>query len=256
MWGWRYPSSSQSLRISDGQTAPPSWDAHGTVQCDLKTVRMTWQLWEVGLRDAWGSHWGVGGVSGGSGGPRRFSSWAVTWQREAASGGRWEVMGIWLRKAAGGRGEAERNATNVGAWPDLMVDSVQASKHPVYSSRHRNWPERPPPWLIQDDSFGKVSEPLLVLNSAPGRSPVASGLWRLPDLAGGLFLGYPELISVCNKFNCSQPQQIVSHFPQLRLHDFGTCVFPRIGPSSTVLPAIWCPHLLLFPTAFSLKNLE
>lgn len=67
----------------------------------------------------------------------------VPWQRGAASGGRWEVMDIWLRKAAGGgeawrlAGRTERDATNVGARPDFIADSVQASKPCAYSSRHR-----------------------------------------------------------------------------------------------------------------------
>lgn len=90
VWGWRYPPSKQAVRIWHGQTASLLWDAHGTVQWNLETARMTWQLWEDGLRGVRGSNWGVGSLFGGNGEPL----WVCEQGSPMAKGGCiWRQMG-------------------------------------------------------------------------------------------------------------------------------------------------------------------
>lgn len=190
------------------------WEGGGSVQ-GVSELR-SWRFAVQQMRSSW-----------------RFPSRGVTCQVWTPSGSRRQVMGIWLRKAAvGGRGEQ--------AWRLILF------RHRSITS-HQGWPEWPPSGAIQDNPSGKSPGCCCswILPLGEILLPFDSGyywVWLVVH-----FLGYPELISMCDKFNCSWPQQISSHFPQSHSSDFGAYDFPRLGPSSLVSAANSAPFLQYVP---------
>ena len=199
----------------------------------------------------------VGGRVGGSvHGVSELRSWRFAVQQMRSSWrfpsrGTWHVNSIWQQARGdghlaqeGGRGRQRRTSRvwkgEEQAWRLIL------SRHRSITS-HWGWPEWPPSRAIQDNPSGKSPERCCswILPLGEVLLPFDSGcywVWLVVH-----FLGYPELISVCDKFNCSWPQQISSHFPQSHSSDFGAYDFPRLGPSSPVSAVNSAPFLQYVP---------